>query len=460
MANSVSAAIPQYWAMEGLKTLFENCPSLGVVNRQFAPDLAVAGQQVNAWRADRRKTRRKTAADTYTAADANLTAVPVVLNQYFYDSFIIKDEEDALSLPELTRLHLKPAIETIARGVDRCILGRVHAFLRGGTPRKRAGRLDGMTAANADDYILEAEEVLAGNLAPMNVIRNAIVHHTVNTKLMSNELFQRADARGSGQTVLTGEVGTIFNTRVIVSQNVNYCYGASADTQTAAVNNSGGYAAGSVAAMTVTDPGTNYTAGEFVNIAGNDQPTYLTATTGTTSITLNEALKYAVTDAAVITHYLKCANEATERAAGYQKEMVFTHTSGKNLQVGQLIAFGTGGSRHTYTIIEIAASSATTTTVLLDRPLDATVASAADAFPGPAGAMCPVMDKDAIAFVSRPMRVPASAEGASGAVVNFNGVGLRVVIQYDSSAGGRRVNVDLLAGVSVLDQDLLCVLCA
>lgn len=460
MANSVSAGIPQYWAMEGLRVLMENTPAAQNVNRQFASELAQAGDQVNAYRADRRYTRRKTAADSYTANDANLTAVPVVLDQYFFDSFIIKDEEEALTLPELTRLHLVPAIQSIARGVDRAILGRVHAFLRWGTPAKRAGKLGGMTVSNASDYILEAEEVLAGNLAPLDGLWTAIVHHTTNTKLMGAELFERVDARGAdGATVRTGEVGKVYNTRVVMSQNVNYASATTADTQSATVNNAGGYAAGTTSALTVTDPGTNYTVGEFVNIAGNDQPTYLTATTGTTSITLNEALKYAVVDTAVITHYLKCANEATERVAGYQKEMVFTHTAGKNLQVGQLLAFGTS-SRHTYTIIEVSATTSTTTTVLLDRPLEITVAASAEAYPGPIGAMNPVMHQDAIAFVSRPMRIPNGRDGANGAVANFGGIGLRVVTQYDSSVGGTRVNVDLLAGVSVLDDDLLCVMLA
>jgi hypothetical protein len=140
--------------------------------------------------------------------------------------------------------------------------------------------------------------------------------------------------------------------------------------------------------------------------------------------------------------------------------MTFTHSAGKNLQIGQLIAFGTGGSRHTYTIIEVSATTSTTTTVLLDRPLEATVASAAAAFPGPGGAMCPVMNRNAIALVTRPMDAIAAEEGARSAVANFNGVGIRVVMQYDSSAGGTRVNVDLLAGVSVLDEDLLCVMLA
>lgn len=457
MANSLSAALPQFWANTALMQLMENCPAVAAVNRQFAPALARAGDQVNAYRADKRYIRRKDGADANTEADANLTAVPVVLDQYFYDSFILSDEDEALSIAQLTDLFLVEAVRTISRGVDRAILGRVHAFLQQGTPSKRAGRLGAMTTSNASDFILEAEEVLTDNLAPMDNLRTAIVHHTVNTKLMGTDVFQRADARGGSNTIQTGEVGTIYNTRVIMSQNVNYVNSASADTQDGAVNNVGGYSAGETGALTVTDPGENWEVGEYAVIDGNDQPTYLTATTGTTSITLNEALKYDVLNSAVIKHYLHVENEAVERAAGYKKTMKFTHNAGKNLQVGQLISFGTT-SRHTYTIIEVNATTSTTTTVLLDRPLEATVASGADAYPGPAGAMCPVMDANAIAFVSRPMR--EKNKGAVSAVANAGGIGVRVSMQDELSASGTRVVVDLLAGVSVLNTDLCCVMLA
>jgi len=457
MANSLSAALPQFWANTALMQLMEMTPAVQSVNRQFAPQLARAGDQVNAYRADRRYTKRKDGADNNTEDDANLTAVPVVLDQYFYDAFVITDEDESLSIAQLTDLFLVEAVRTIARGVDRAVLGRVHAFLQQGTPSKRAGRLGGMTTSNAEDYILEAEEVLADNLAPMDGLRTAIVHHTVNTKLMGTDVFMRSDARGMDPSVQTGQVGTVFNTRVIMSQNVNYVNSASADTQDGAINNTGGYAAGHTAAMTCTDPGENWEVGEYAVVEGNDQPTYLTATTGTTSITLNEALKYDVADAAVIKHYLHVENEATERAAGYKKTMTFTHNAGKNLQVGQLLSFGTT-SRHTYTIIEVSATTSTTTTVLLDRPLEATVASGADAYPGPAGAMCPVMDSNAIAFVSRPMR--EKNKGAISAVANYEGIGIRVSMQDELASSGTRVVVDLLAGVSVLNEDLCCVMLA
>lgn len=457
MANSLSAALPQYWANVALMSLQEFTPAAGAVNRQFAPQLARAGDQVNAYRAERGYIERKDGADENTERDVVLTPVPVKLDQYFYKAFVITDEDESLSIAQLTDLFLVEAVRTIARGVDRAILGRIHAFLREGTPSKRAGKLNGITTANASDYILEAEEVLTDNLAPMEGLRTAIVHHTVNTKLMGTDVFQRADARGGNNTILTGEVGTVYNTRVIMSQNVNYVAASGADTQTAAVNNTGGYAAGTATALTVTDPGDDWAVGEYAVIAGNDQPTWVSVTGSATSITLNEALKYAVIDTAVITHYKKCVNEATERVAGYKKSMKFTHTSGKHLQVGQLISFGTS-SRHTYTIIEVSATTATTSTVLLDRPLEATVASGADAFPGPAGAMCPVMHKDAIAFVSRPMR--EKNRGAISAIANADGIGIRVSMQDELKASGTRVVVDLLAGVSVLDEDLLCVMLA
>lgn len=459
MANNNTATRSQVWALQGLRVLFQETPALGMVDRQFSMELQRAGTQVNAYRAAKRKTRRKDGPDSNTATDVTTIAVPVVLDQYFFDSFFIDDEDEALSVAQLTRLHALPALQTIAQGVSRSILGRVHAFLRQGTPAKRAGRLGKMTKDNAADFILEAEEVLADNNAPLGGVWAAVVHHTANTKLMRSGTFERMDARGPDGSVMTGRVGKVYNTNVVLSQDVNYVDAASADSEDKAVNNASGYAAGHVTAITTDGGGTAYTVGEYVTIDGNDQPTFATAATATTSVTLNEALKYAVVDDAVIKHYQKClVNNAAGYAAGYKKVINLDgHASGKNPQVGQIVSFGTGASRHTYTIIEIDASTATTTNVLLDRPLEAALADNADCFPGPAGSMNPVMHREAIAFVSRPMR-SKSGRGVIASVANFDGVALRV--QEADTTNGTEYVVDLLAGVSVLDEDLLCVMLA
>lgn len=462
-ANNNDATRSQVWALQGLRVLFQETPALGLVDRQFSQELARAGTQVNAYRAAKRKTRRKDGKESSEKVDVTTVAVPVVLDQYFYDDFFIDDEDMALSVTELTRLHALPALQTIAQGISRAILGRVHAFLRQGSPAKRAGRLEKIDSTNAHSFILEAERVLADNNAPMSSVWAAVVHHTTNEQLMQSNSFERADARMSNGTVMTGRVGKVYNTNVVMSQDVNYVTKADADTNETAINNASGYAAGTNVAMTV-DTGLTWTVGEYVQVDGNDQPTFITASSASTDITLNENLKYAVVDNAVVTQYTKCDVDASAQsgsvyAAQYKKGVTFDgHAANKHLQVGQLVSFGTGASRHTYTVIEIEDTPTTTSTiVLLDRPLEASVADNAAAFPGPAGALCPVMHREAIAFVSRPMR-EKRGRGVIASVANFDGIALRV--QETDTVDGMEYQADLLAGVSVLDEDLMCVLCA
>jgi len=454
VANNNLAAIPEIWAREGLMVLTENAPAVAHVDRQYSNELASYGDTVNAFRADKRKIRRKSDNDGFSANDANLTPVPVKLDQWFYDTIVIKDGEMSKSIASLTQTHLVPVMQGIARAVDRAILGRVHEFL--GTPSTRAGKLGGMSKTNSADYILEAQEVLHTKNAPAG-LKFGIVHQTAQTFLQGNTLFAAADQRGSATTLTTGEVGTIYNTGVVMSQNVNHAYAASADTEAKAVNNGAGYPAGTTSSMTVDGGATNFTVGEFVVFEENGQPTYATAATGATAVTLNEALKYAVTDDGAITHYL--AGVATgPYAVGHYGDIEVTHTSGLNLQVGQLLAFNTGANRRTYTVLEVTSTTATTSTVLLDRPLEVAVGSSDDCFPGPAGGLNLLLHPEALAFVSRPLAIPDPDLGVRSSVQVFNGIGLRVTMGYLISGGGLQVNVDLLAGVKPLNTDLACVL--
>lgn len=455
MANNNLATVPEFWVREGLMILTEETPMLMSVNRQYSEQLTNFGETVNCYRARTRKTRRMTDADDYEEADATTDPVPVVMNQRYFDSFIIKDGERTKSNADLIRTHLRPALETISRGIDRALIGHVHKFLSQGNPRFRAGKLGGMTAANSASYILEAQEVLHTRKAPQG-LKTAVVHQTAQTFLQGNELFVSAEKRGSNDPLITGRVGTVYNTEVMMSQNVPYTYGPSAETEAGTVATGAGQAAGYASTITLTDDFAHtLVVGEYFVLGDNGQPTYITATNGDTTVVLNEALKYAVAALSVATVYFAVTNEAVERAAGYQKLMRFTHGSGKYLQVGQLISFGTT-TRHTYTIIETTEVDATHTDVLLDRPLDITVGSGASAYPGPAGAFNAMFHRDALAFVSRPLALPPEGSGANAAFAEYKGVGLRAVMQYDSKKGGTRVNLDVFAGIAQLDENLMC----
>ena len=127
------------------------------------------------------------------------------------------------------------------------------------------------------------------------------------------------------------------------------------------------------------------------------------------------------------------------------------------LHIGQLVAFGTGASRHTYTVIESEASGSARV-VWLDRPLEAALLDNDFAFPGPAGAMNLAMHRDAIALVTRPLALPNQSMGVMAAVAAYNDIAMRITMQYNSIKQGTVVNMDILAGVAVLDPDLAVVL--
>jgi hypothetical protein len=63
------------------------------------------------------KIKRKMDGTTLTQQDANATSVRVPLDQWFYNSFIIRDGEASLSFQDLVDTYLLPTMKP--RGVDR-----------------------------------------------------------------------------------------------------------------------------------------------------------------------------------------------------------------------------------------------------------------------------------------------------------------------------------------------------
>jgi hypothetical protein len=457
-ANDNDALIPEKWAFEGLAILEESMVMANLVHRDFNDEIREFGDVVNAHRPAARTGRRKTDADSYTARDVSVTNVRVPLDQWFYDSFVIKDGESSKAFKDLVAVHLTPAVQNMARMVDRAVLGRCHEFTK--TPQARAGRLLNMTSSNARDFVLEAREHLNTQKAFMDG-RNLVLAPSAETALLKTDLFVAANQRGDGGSALENALlGRILGFDTYMAQNVNYIGVSGADVVTGTVTNA--LAANGSGSQAVSVASYITTPGEYAVVDGNDQPTYITAdtddATNTTAVTLNEANKYATSAGATITVYKKCAVQGAY-AVGYSKEVIVDgHAANKGPQVGQLIAFGTGASRKVYTVIEATEDSTTQTSLLLDRPLEVALADNDDAFPGPAGSMNLAFHRESIALVSRPLALPDASLGVRAAVGVHNGVAMRVIMQYDSSLGGTRVNLDVLAGVAILDDDLGCLL--
>jgi hypothetical protein len=449
--NDNSAFIPEHWAMEGLAILQENMVMANLVHRDFSDEVKDFGDVVNTQRPGEFAMRRKTDADSVQTQSAVATNVRVPLDQHIYNSFIIKDGEQSKSFKDLVKIYLTPAMQTMARTVDRVILGQAHQFLA-----NKVGRLSNLDASGSDDAILDVRKTLNDNKA-YSAGRNLVLSSSSETAMLKNPQFISAEQRGDGGSALEeARLGRIYGFDTFMSQNASDVSLSSAEKVAGTIT--GATAAGSVASMACTVTGYEAVVGEYATVAGDDQPTYITArtaSTNTTAITLSDALKYAVGAGAVVTVY-KSHLAKGAYAAGYSKAIVLDGHAA-TAQVGQLLAFGTGGSRHVYTVVEVEAGSGEYS-VYLDRPLEAPVADDARAYPGPAGSLNLAFHRDAIAFVNRPLILPNARLGAAAAVASVNDVAMRIVMQYDGQAQGTRVTLDMLAGVAILDTNLGSVL--
>ena len=110
-------------------------------------------------------------------------------------------------------------MKTIAEGVDRALLGRVHAYL--GSPASRVGKLGGLSSSTAKDYVLDAREKLNIAKAPVDG-RKLVMAPTSETAMLKTDLFLKANERGDGGTALENAIlGRILGFDTYMDQNVN-----------------------------------------------------------------------------------------------------------------------------------------------------------------------------------------------------------------------------------------------
>lgn len=424
-----------------------------LVHRDFSPEVAEFGDVVNTRRPGQFKIRRRGDNDPVEGQDAITNNVRVPLDQHFYTNFTIKDGEASKSFQDLVDIHLLPGMQNVARAVDRAVLGRVHAYLG-----NAVGGLDALSGANARDTILAARQKLNENKAFFNG-RHMVVSPSSETSLLQTDLFLRANERGDDGTALAeASLGRLLGFDFWMDQNLPSTTVVSSDIT--AGDTDAAYAAGYAGVVDVTITGQNAVGGEWVTIAGENQPHYVTAFTNSggdiDDLTLDSALTAAVASGAVVNFYNpSLIDNAAGYAAGENKPIqVDGFATGKPPQVGQLLAIGTGASRRVYTIIESEVVSATEQSILLDRPLELSVVDNQAVFPGPAGSYNFGFHREAIALVNRPLALPAQDMGVRSQVGVHNDISMRVSMQYDISQMGTVVTLDMLCGVKELDTDL------
>jgi hypothetical protein len=456
-ANSNDAMTPEVWAQESLAILEENMVMARLVHRDFSPEVANFGDIVNTRRPAEFTFARKTDSDSVTAQDANTTNVQVPLNQHQYVTYVIKDGEASKSFQELVDLFMRPAAMQIARGVDRVLLGQVHAF-----DAYQVGRLAEMTSSNAQDFLIAADQKMNENKAYATG-RNLVMSPSSKAAMLATSLFVGANQRGDGGTALeTAMLGQLYGFDTYMDQNVPYVTATQGERATG--NHNTGASAGATGNIAMYTGAYVANVGEYIWIESEGQIHEIKAktddATNTTGVTLVDAYANTVAAGSDTVIYKSCDVNGTYASGHAKKILLDGYAANTGPVQGQLLSFGTtnGSDRHTYTIVETETVSTTSEYVWLDRPLTTNVADDDLAFPGPKGSINFAFHRDALALVSRPLALPASDLGVRSGIGMYNDVSMRVTMQYDSSAQGTRVTFDILYGVKELDTKLGCLL--
>lgn len=456
-ANDNDSLIPEKWAMEGLETLASNMVMAQLVHTDYSDEVRDFGDVVNTRRPNDFTGKRKTDDDSVTVQDAVSPNIQVPLDQHVHVSFTIKDGELSKAFKNLVTQYLEPAARELAEKVDQILIGQVANLLAQGSTGVGGCQL--MTKTNAPDYVLAANTQLDLNRASA-ANRRLVLGPRAQQACLGADLFVSAEKRGDeGSALRTASLGSVYGLDAFMDQNTPYR--AIGDAEHEDAESDADYAAGTSTGINTTITFANVVVGDYIDIAGKVyRITAAADDTGDANISIDRGLESDVAASDPIIHYPSGdVNFGAGYAAGYAKYVVVHgFAADKNPAKGTIVTFGTGGSSHSYTVVDAIVNSTTESQLLLDRPLDAAVSDADPVFFYPAGGVNLAFTRNAIAWVSRPLASVPPETGAMSYVAAYGDVSMRVTMQYQGLSQGMLVTFDLLCGVAILDERLACIL--
>jgi len=463
-ANDNWAYVPEVWAQEGVRILYEEMLFAATVHRDFNSEIASFGETVHTRKpAEFTAKRKQNDLDDLEDQDATSTDIEVVLNQRVYTSFLLGDSERTKSFQDLVPIYLLPAMRSNARLLDQALAGQVYQFMA-----NRAGGLGSMSKTNSHDYMLDTRKVLNDNKVPSDSRWFAWASGS-ETTLQKTEMFKKADEIGdAGRALREAYIGRLAGFNNFLELNVPSISGATTATgsATAAI-----VPAGSTSFDVTSSHGSNFAVGDWITIAGDMTPQQVTAIS-TDTLTISPGTLNAAAASATVTRYApKLVDQASAIAAGdktaavtdgypsgWMKEIHIDSAGAVTPQVGQLVTFATAGTPNVilagkYCITQVTNTASNDYDILLDRPLETAITDNDVVNLGPDGDYNFAYRRNALALVNRPLILPDSGTGVRAGVGMDNNMSLRVSMSYDSLKQATRITVDGLFGVKVLDTD-------
>ena len=206
MANTISVGTA---ADVAVATLYERLGATNLVHRDFSQAIVTAkrGDTMNVRKPTTFEAKEFDHATGIQIQDINEGSVPVRLDNIADVSFSLTDTELTMEVDEFSDRFIVPAINAIARHVDRAVIAKAHA-----TVTAEVGQGDGTGAVPAkyawDDHkvLIDAGAILDGFNVPLEN-RNALIGALTKAEWQGDDSLQHADKSGDTQALRQGSIG-------------------------------------------------------------------------------------------------------------------------------------------------------------------------------------------------------------------------------------------------------------
>lgn len=212
---NLANAIVKLVAVDALPALLGHLVMGNLVNRDFEPTLASAGDTVNVPIPPVMQAYNIAEGGTVTTQNPNLGSAQIVLNTHAEATFQIPDVTKVIAVPDLLRLYMQPAMVALAEKMESDLLGLYSQFTAN-APVGTGGTA--LTEASIDT----AETALFNAKVAASEPKYLVVDGTAYSQLRQIPRFSEYEKAGtSGAAALTdGTVGKLKDFHVYRSQFV------------------------------------------------------------------------------------------------------------------------------------------------------------------------------------------------------------------------------------------------
>lgn len=213
---NLANAIVKLVAADALPALMGNLVMGNLVNRDYEPALAQAGDTVNVPIPPTLVANNIAEGGTVTTQNPSLGNAQIVLNTHAEATFQIPDVTKVLAVPDLLKLYMQPAVVALAERIESDLLG-LYPLFSANAPVGSAGTT--LTEATVD----AAETALFSAKVPASASKYLVVDSTAYSALRQIPRFSEFHTAGDAglRALVDGTVGKMKDFYIFRSQFVN-----------------------------------------------------------------------------------------------------------------------------------------------------------------------------------------------------------------------------------------------